>query len=220
MTTSALIDIIINYVDNSSSADNDNSVRRTRILQYAQEVFDEVWYFRGWPFKSRSGTVTVTAGNNAGDLPADFGEFGDKGGVYDGTSALVEISEAQLIAERQSGNRQLGPYIFAVFGYNTATNRKQLQVLTQGANVTYTINYLALAPTLVDATDSTNKLDNIPAQHHQSVLVPGVAAKAKVSIGDSRDFRSQYLAGIARMTAVERPRKTVTRRAPLARGMW
>lgn len=220
MTTSALIDLILNYTDNTVSSDTDNTARRARLLQYAQEVFEEVWYWRQWPFRARSGTVAVTATNNAGDLPADFADFGDKGGIYSGTIELEEISEEEMVAERQSGSLAFGPYICAVFGFNTTTLRKQLQVLTQPANITYTINYLAVAPTLVDATNNTNKLDNMPDQYHQTVILPGVAAKARVSIGDGRDFKDDYLRGLSNMVGRERPRKTVVRRMPLARGMW
>lgn len=220
MTTAALIDAVISYTDNSSSSDGDNALRRLRMLQWCQERFEEIWYFRQWPFRARTGTVTVAAAANSGDLPSDFAEIGDQGGVYDGVIPLTEISQQQLVTERQSGNRMLSSYVYAIFDYNSSTLRKKIQTLTLGATTAFDLNYLSAAPTLADSTGATNNLDDIPVQYHQTVILPAVVARARMSIGDDRDFENNFMRGLAHMVAQERGRKNIVRRLPLSRGMW
>lgn len=218
MTTSALIDLLLNYTDNTSSADADNSTRRTRLLQYIQETVDEIWGAREWEFKRRSTTVSVTA--NSADMPSDFGEFGVQGGVWGSDGQWWEEVNPQVLDDmRQAGNT--ADRVFAIYGQNTTSGVKKIQTLTQGSALTLTVVYFATPPTLVDATDSTNNLFLIPAQYHNSVVLTGARAKTELSLGDSRsEFDQAYRRGLAQMINQERSRKQAVVRIPMATGMW
>jgi hypothetical protein len=140
VTTAALIDVVIKYGDSVDSADADNAGRRTRVLQYAQEVFDEVWLFREWRFRIKSATLTVPDSGTVA-APADFLEIGEHGGVYNGTHRFAEIFPQEMQANVQAN---LGQGNYALYG-QTATGIPQFQF--QPAAASLTLFYSKLPPT-------------------------------------------------------------------------
>lgn len=217
MDTATLISNIINYYDQVGSADADNANRRARLLQFSQEAFDEVWNYEDWLFTYATATVTVTAAASAGDLPADFMEFGTMGGIWDNNS-LDQLNEWTPVRAYDYVVRgAAGDNLRAVstFGVNAATGR--LTINTPGpVGSTYTLKllYRKLAPTLVDTTGATSNLWQIPAAYHNTVLMSRIASKTRTSHGDGTSYMEDYQRNLGKMAARELPRKTTIQRMP------
>lgn len=210
MTTSALIDLVLSYVDNISATDADNATRRARILQAAQEIFDEVWNFREWEFKITNSTVTVLASGNNVVTPSDFQDFGEHGAVYDSTGRkLKEITPQQLLKYRElaTGTGSV-PDAYSLFDYDSTTGRRMFQITNTVSGATnFKLWYSRNPPTLVDSTSNSNNLFFVPVQYHSTVMLPGVAWKTRRVKGDTRDWYADYQRGLGFMTLRERPRK-------------
>lgn len=220
MDTSTLLTTVLKFDANISATDADNTQRRARYLQYAQEVFEYVWLYSEWDFSYASTSQTVSAASSSGSLPADFLELGQKGMLFNTTTnrKMKEIPPQDIMEMRARGIVDLN--VFAISGYNTTTSRKQIQ-LTHTQGFTGTVFYRMTAPTLVDTTGTSSNLQYIPYQYHQTVLLPGVRMKARKSVGDMRDFEQAFEKNIQFMLARERPRKTAVQRLPSTqRGMW
>lgn len=223
-TTSGLIDAVLAYTEDISATDNDNATRRARLLQYMQEVVDEVWNFKEWAFKTVGATtVTIAASASSADLPADFQELGQMGGVWDSQGArMQEISINELEEFKLNGASNL-PYgnVFAIYGFNTTSSKLKLQVPVQSQAITCSVSYQKVPPTLSDTTGTTtNGLNSIPVSYHNTVILAGTVAKAKASTGDARDWESKYRNGLAYMVARERNKKTAVTRIPYHSRMW
>lgn len=209
--TKTLIDALLLRTENQSSTDAANSPRRTRILEWTQQVFDEVWNHRSWAWTQSSTTLTVTSGNTSTALPSDFQEFGPEGGVWQSSGIsnpfrLEEVSPQQ-IDELQQGSRSLSIHQkFAVFGVDDTIGTQLFQVGKCSGAITFFARYKKQAPTLVDADDTTSNLQQIPASYHHSVLLPGVQALSARSKGYKsleQDYRAAYLRGIQSMESRE-----------------
>src|SRR5262245_2499139 len=126
METATLISNVITFTDNVTALDAENATRRLRYLLYAQEIFEEVWNWRDWPFKYVTGSITVAAADGDADLPADFQEFGNQGGVYIQATGrmLHEVTPQEINVHREAGATVGDPGEFAVYGFNTTTDRK------------------------------------------------------------------------------------------------
>lgn len=225
MTSSALIDLILSYTDNISATDADNSTRRLRILQAAQEIFDEVWQFREWKFRLTTGNVTVTTGNSSVVVPSDFLELGSSGAVYSPDhKRMVERAPQELLEWRELGIGTGSPVdSFAFFDYDVTTGRIMFQILNAvTSNQIYKFWYNRFSPTLGDSTTpSVSNLHFVPAQYHNTVLVPGVAAKIRKQKGDTRDWEGQYQRGLTEMVLRERQHKSSVQQLPRATvGSW
>ena len=231
MTTSGLIDVVLNVTDNVSSTDADNATRRLRILQYAQEVCNEVRAMQDWSFKYVIASLTGTAGNNFIDIPsatAVIESLGDHGNLYRDTTKMHEVALGHLFKARQTG---LATYpasdIFSWGSTNAAstdaddTEFRIFLAVTLSANTTYSLYAVAAPPTLVDITDATNKLPlAIPSAFHNTVVLPGVIAKVKREKGEQGNYWDVYQKGIADMASRLRQRKTVANRMPRAVSSW
>lgn len=221
METNDLIDRIVNYYENTSATDAYNTRRRARILEWTQEVVDDFWHYRPWSWRMATTTVSVAGNATSAALPADFGEFSPRGGVYDPAgNKLFEVSAQEIqdaIAAKISGI----PGIFAVF---TATTGVRNMMFPTAAATTLTIYYSKVPPTLADATGATNNLDDIPPDYHFSVILPGVKAKSARSHGDARanELEGIYQRGLNRASIEEKGRRSSVRRLPMAVGerMW
>lgn len=225
MTSSALIDLVLSYVDNISATDADNSTRRGRILQALQEVFEEVWNYREWKFKLTTATATVTSGNSSVVVPSDFLELGSSGAIYSPDhKRMVERAPQELLEWRELGLGTGSPVdSFAFFDFDSSTGRVMLQILNAvSSSQIYKLWYNRLAPTLGDSTTpSVSLLHTIPAQYHSSVLLPGVTARIKKQKGDTRDWANQYQQGLAYMVLRERHHKSSVQQLPRATvGSW
>lgn len=225
MTSSALIDLVLSYTDNISATDADNSTRRARILQALQEVFEEVWNYREWKFKLTTGNVTVTTGNNSVVVPSDFLDLGSSGGVYSPThQKMVERVPQELLEWRELGTGTGSPVdAFSFFDFDPTSGRQLFQIPNAvTSNQIFKFWYNRVAPTLGDSTTpGTSNLHFVPAQWHNPVLLPGVAAKVRKQKGDTRDWASQYKEGLAFMVLRERHHKSSVMQLPRAIvGSW
>lgn len=225
MTSSALLDLILSYTDNISATDADNATRRLRVLQALQEIYEEVWNFREWRFKLTSGTITVLATTSSIAFPSDFLDMGSEGAVYSNTGIkMVEKPAQELLEWRQLGIGTGSPVdTYAIFNFDATSGLPLFQIPnTVTSNTAFTVWYNRTAPTLADSTTpATSKLHFIPAQYHNTVLLPGVVAKIRKQKGDTRDWAAQYSQGLAYMTLRERPRKTAVQQLPRATvGSW
>lgn len=218
MEGSDLIAVVLNYTDNTDALDADNAIRRLRILQYIQEVVDFVWAYRLWGFSYTSSSVTVLSNTSSIDLPANFHQFTKNGQVNlsDGTF-LLEIPEHQMLEIRATQNSGVSTRVeeFSLFGFNTTSGRRLIQTVTVGAATVLNIYYKRVPPTITDATSSSG-LAQVPVEYHNTVLLPGVIAKTRKSKGDSRDFKSDFMEGLAYMGAAERPLQRAVQRVPMA----
>lgn len=220
LTTSAFIDAILLRTENQTSTDAANSPRRTRILEWSQQLFEEVWNLRPWSWTMDTATITVAAAANSVALPSDFQEFGPEGGAWQATGItnprrLQEVNP-QIVQELQNGSQSFSIHqVFAVFDRDDNVGTQEFQVGKCSSSTNFTLLYKRLAPTLVDATDSTNNLQQIPASWHYSVLLPGVqalSARSKGHQGLEQDYMSQYRRGLERMIAQESRRRSSVQR--------
>lgn len=217
MDTPTLIANVINYTDNVSAADADNTTRRLRVLLAAQEVCDEVWNHAPWPFSYRRTTVAITAG--VGSLPADFQYFGKYGRVYDDTGRPMTerpFEEVNDLTELSQGTLQDG--IYTIFDQDTTTGQKKIQLPSAVTGISIIIRYKTIAPTLVDTAGNASKLVLIPVSYHHTVMLPGVVAKIRKSKGDGRDWKGDYLFGLSKMMAMERILQSTIQQLPMAVG--
>lgn len=221
MTSSSAIDTLLSFTDNVDATDGDNAVRRTRFLQYLQEVNDDVWNFYDWTFKYTSATKVATIAASSIVLPTNFAEFGNHGGVWLGTSQLMEISLRDLTMGRQAGvfPGTSAPGIFAMAGMDS-TGAKKLELPVASTAYTLTLFFIARPYTLADLTTSSNNLQYIPAEYHNTVIIPGTAYKIHRDKGEQADYWDQYQRGLGYMVKRERERKTVVSRMPRAVNSW
>ena len=222
MTTSSLIDHLLNNHGNITASDADNTARRARYLQFSQEAFDWIWNSGDYTFTYITATVTINANSDSGDLPADFMEFGVMGGIFD-NSTLGQMQEltpvrayADVIAGVAGNNRDQ----ISLYGMNTSTARLTLKLPgNAGSTTTIKILYRAMPPTLADsATVATSNLYRIPLAYHNTTITPLAVSKALESLGDARAeiFRAEAGAGLKLLQARERARKTTPQRLPFA----
>lgn len=221
MTTAALIDLVLNYTDNVTATDGDNTVRRTRVLQWCQEVFDLVYAHKAWPFRYITGDVTTVNGLIV--VPADFHDFGDEGGVFNPLGErMMQVNPKTIHRMREAGEVDPNPSLFALYGFDASTARPNINIVNTTSSVVLTLWYLKVAPTLADSTTpGTSNLFYIPAAYHNSVLLAGVVARTRRAKGDTRNWQADFERGLAEMVKNERPRQTGIQRLPKAiNGMW
>lgn len=222
MDTEALINTVLNYTDNVSSSDADYSARRTRILQTAQEVCEEVWNFTEWPFTYKRNTAySLTASVDEVDLPSDFLELGRHGGLWEnaGDHRWLEVGYQEL-SDLRDGSTLTVPRVFCIYGMNDSTMARRIQILSSGSTRTMTLIYRFLFPTLVDVSDPASELLQIPVQYHQTVVLAGVVARTREAKNELRDWDARYRNGLAYMTAREIPTKSRASKVPRAINNW
>lgn len=218
-TTGAMIDAAISIAEEMDPLDFDSTDHEVKLLHYLQEIFDEVWNYRTWPFSMRLATVTIPAASSSADLPADFQEVSHLGGVYlSGTGAVLSWVPPQVLLEqREAGSGSTDtPDVFSIWDQSLTTGRQKIQVPTSGSGYSLRLYYKAKSPTLVNATDGTNNLFFIPDSYHQSVLFSGLVWRLRKDKGDERGWEEMYKEGLARMCRIERPGKSEVQRMPRA----
>lgn len=223
MNTKTLIDAVLNFTDNIGATDADNAVRRTRMLQYAQEVVDYVWAYADWPWAYRTSSTISVAATGIALLPADFGHFGYKGGIFNSSNGKLSIEEydlAQFVYRFNRGNRDALEH-FVRLGQDTTTSTGRQQMRFYATGGTVDCLYIATAPTLVDADSATTSLlQYVPSQWHNLVLLPGIITKTRTSKGDVRDFEKDFVRGLSLMHAKEMAGQTASQQLPMTRRMW
>lgn len=126
--------------------DGDAARRRARVLQFGQEIFDEVWLYYPWSWKKTSASVSVSAAG-VGSLPADFGEIGRDGNVYAGSNLMTAVPDQAIHSYVQWGGGA-EEYTYSVRGIDAA-GTLQIRVSTSAAQ-TVTVYYEKRSPELVD----------------------------------------------------------------------
>jgi len=218
MTVTQFVDQQIKRTDNVNVNDPDNAERRNRVVEYLVEVFTDVWFRRHWWFRftRQAGFSVPTTGTAV--LPANFRQMGPYGGLYLQTTGnrLDAISQQELeeIRERP-GFTTSTPEIYSIFGQDAATSAPLIQTPKSPVAVLYDLSYELQVPAL-DEGANVNNLVIVPADYHQSVLIPGVRAAMLFSRGDARTDKQMalYEAGLARMCGQERQMQESTQRLP------
>lgn len=221
--TDALIDTALDYYVNVGSGDADNTTLRARVLQFAQEALDEIWISGDYVFSYTTASVTIAAGESSGELPEDFLEFGEVGGIWDDSDGasgeqMRELRPVEAYGAIVAGESGEGRGVVAQFGLSSDNHRRTLYLPGEATNQqTIEILYRKIAPTLVDTTtDVDSNLLQLPRAYHNTVLFPRVIAKILKSLGDARwrDAEADYRLGLGKMAARERHRKTTVQRLP------
>jgi len=204
LTTSALIDLILTHTEEVGATDGENTTLRARVLARAQEIFDRVWSFAEWDFKLTSGSITMTSTGTA-DLPSTFADFGDNGGVYvSGQRRKVLWLEPRELYKQKEQYAQTAAYpdFYTVNDYTASNSARKITVYpTPTGSFTLNLYYNQVSPTLVDATNSTNNLQALPAEYHYPIMVTGLRYLTGIDNGDgrSRDFDEWFQREMRRM---------------------
>lgn len=149
MFTGELIDRVIANTENLASTDADYAFRRVKVLEWAQDRFDETWNLKPWKWKQKSGTVTVPVSLNYGTVPVDFGNVSELGGVYVSEIEQREVQPQEIDRLQQLGDFGSSPTQFAVIGYDT-TNQRSLMKFDSNGAFTATVLYERTCPLLSD----------------------------------------------------------------------
>jgi hypothetical protein len=213
------IDQIINRVDNVSSVDSEHADRRTRHLEYLIEASTDIWLERNWPWRRGSTSFTLAAGVLFKDMPTDFGHIGPHQGVFDhDTGCLLDFAtEAEILAMRELGGNGGGCLThYGIFGTATTDFEKRMQFNANAGGITVDVYYQKTPPVLDESAGLDNLKAIVPAQYHQTVLIPAVRALARHSVGDGRyqDYLDQKAKGVVLMVKNERLGQDTPRRVP------
>lgn len=210
--TDALIDYILEKHFNVSSSDANASPKRARILGAAQRALDEICAEDDWLFSYKTSTVSISSGANTGDLPADFMEFGEVGGIFEdntdvqwGEGRPVDVYSG--VIQGLTGDSE---ELASNFGWNTSNGRRTIRTRGNvGAATTLTILYRATTPALTDQTGTTTSgLYFLPASYHYPVLLPKILMFLDIDHGDINRTEEDYKRGLSAMRRRERARKT------------
>lgn len=212
MTTSALIDALLTHWEEIPATTAEQATMRARILALAQEIVQEIWDYAEWEFRHRSGTLTLPSGAYVVDGPTDFQTTGQSGGLFV-DSQRTEIrwmDPLHLHRERElrAVQNNTVPKFYSIDNTGTTSGYARFVFdITASGSVTINIYYLATPPVLVDTTGSTNGLDKIPTEYHQSVVIPGCRWLIALSSGDGRtaELLVIYQHALARMKSRRRP---------------
>lgn len=191
MDVTEIISQVLGRDDNISETDADNTVRRTRLLEYLREVVAEIWWRRDWTWKKTREEVTVPANTGFTTVPATFQSFGVYGGVYlpsgsQGDGAKLEMQpESVIMGLRESGFTTGQPKVFAIFGQHPTSFLQYIQIPMNGSALTLVLWFQPNQPT-IDESSNVNGIKKIPEKYHQIVVVPGLRQKARESKGDAR----------------------------------
>jgi hypothetical protein len=185
-TTYDLITDVIDNYEGGKSASGTGLELRTTILAVAQRTANKIWYRTQWPFKIKSGSVSLTSG--IGDLPADFHAVGPNGSVYRAAyqpmvqRPLQEIKKLQLTYAQQGESEIYSPGDT----YNSSSARKRRFLCYPLETATIYMTYERLSPVLVDETPvATDGLLEWPIEFYD-VIYEGIVWRRMRSTGNSQ----------------------------------
>lgn len=218
MTITQMVDQVLSDVMNISASDADNTATRLRVVRGVNEVGGYVFGFRDWPFRRATSSVTVSAGVGYASLPATFLRVGTYGGVFlVSTGAQLEpVTEQELLGIRaMPGSSTDAPAVYSIFGIDGTTFLKRIQIPTNVGAVVLSVSHETQLGTLDEATGD---IEVIPAEWHQTVLMPGLRAMFRQQVGDGRyqDFREDpaFRLSLNEMVKQERHGDEATRCLP------
>jgi hypothetical protein len=219
VTVTELLDQIVGRVDNVAAIDAENTDRRQRHLEYLIEVASDIYFERDWPWRRQSVTLTLSSGVLYSDLPADFDSIGPQQGVFDHATGepLDFATEAEIIAMRSLAGDGSGCLThYGIFGTATTDFEKRIQFNANSGGIVVDVYYQKIMATLDDSTGTANLAAVVPSKYHQNVVIPGVRALARHSVGDGRyqDYLDQKARGVALMVKNEKLGREMPRRMP------
>jgi len=230
MHTQGLIDEVIAYYDNVSSADAENAQRRLQALHFAQRATDDFCRRSEWSWLWRFDTIAIGAGESEIAIPADFSRFGVHGGLFDSTTGtkLREVQLQELEQLRVTGNATLETELcFALGGFDAVTTFcRMVQFPTAGGGMSPRIVYQAIPPVMADndGTLALCGLEPIPVEYHRPVILAGAVWLSRRSLSDERasEFRKDFETGVAWAIVNDRQTRSSVQRMPRTTpgGMW
>lgn len=219
MTVTQFLDQIIGRVDNVAAIDAENTDRRQRHLEYLIEASSDIYFERHWPWRRGSTSFTLAAGVLFQDMPADFGHIGPQQGVFDAdTGCLLDFAEEVDILSMRTPDGNGGGTLthYGIFGTAVTDFEKRMQFNANAGGITVDVFYTKVPLTLDDTANADNLKAIVPAEYHQTVLIPAVRALARHSVGDGRyqDYIDQKARGVGLMVKNERLGQDTPRRNP------
>lgn len=209
MNPAAAITAVITYDDGGDPNDADNATRRAFLLNRLQMINNYVHNFRPWEWTFKEGDVTVTVGQTSTALPTDFMEFSNEGAVHDAQgNEWVRKGRGFIERLKKQGLSMVNSRCFAIWD-----GKIQIPYTVTGSSIVFTCYYRRRPEVLAD--NSTTML--IPDRYYDTVILPGLTARAQESKQDARDSWFGYLReGLAQMCALENPMMTRGMRIPSA----
>jgi hypothetical protein len=205
-TTYTLIsDVIENFTGKNLSSGSADALR-SKILAEAQRIGDKIWYHYQWPFRTKSGTVSLTSG--VGDLPSDFHNIGPHGFVYRAAYDPLEWRPLQKVLMLQTEVAQSANSAIYAIGdtYNSGGTRKRRIYCYPLETTTIYIQYERSSPVLVDqSSPSTDGMLEWPTAFY-NVIYEGVIWKRMRSVGNTQyqDQKGIFLEALADQVKAER----------------
>ena len=218
MNDTEFVDALNNFWQNvGSQVTAEDTEVQARNTFFAQKAVSRFWHWKPWPWKQRVDNATVTDGE--GDLPDDFGTFGQQGAVLIATTGqelfwrpAQEIIRLQEMQQTTSGT----PRLYTVTGLASMAVGTPLIKVYPISNATLICYYDAKSPTIeYDGMDSG--LDQIPVQYHETVLFDLACSELAFAEGDRQGadaLQQRALRGMAEAWAEERPGLNQPRRGP------
>lgn len=227
MTVVEYITQILGHEWNLAELDSDNTDRRTRLLEFLTQLVQRIWYAKSWPWRRNVATVSILQNASEANLPTDFLSIGDRryGGVWRSADGhpLEPIPEWRLrdIRENPGNGSEIEPEAYSIFGQDAATYRYKIQVpLIATSAYNLRVAYETIPPTLDESSNSAN-LNKIPAQYHQSCLIPPGRAFARRAFGaQDSDVDAEIEKAIRRIADAERPGADGPAQLPEFDGGW
>ena len=199
MTVTEFIDEILAYSDNVGTAGADYADRRQRILLWLKREAAQTYYARewNWRMKPTSPDITITpttvpADQGWGQLPADWLMLGKFGHIYNMSQDGAEMfpaAESEVADLLARSTTIANSTIYTLFGTDASVDppRKKIWMPLSGTLITLRAYYHPKMPTLDETpTNNANLNDACPVEYQETVLIPGVASRAKKSKSDSR----------------------------------
>lgn len=217
MNDTQFVDALTQFWENVGSGETAQDTEvQTRNTFFAQQAVSRFWHWRPWPWKQRTDTVTLVAGD--ADLPDDFGTFGQQGAVFvNATTHEVFWRPIQEVLRARQGisATTTRPSIYSVRSIASLAVGTPLISVAPLSTATLKLFYDAKAPT-VDYAGPDFALDQIPVQYHETVLFDLACARLAFGEGDPRaaELENRALRGMAEAWAEERPGLNQPRRTP------
>lgn len=230
MDAATHIDNLIKHFLDIGQTTADDAAFRERCLLHDQQAVDYVYHRYPWYWKQTSVSVSFNT-SGEGDLPVDFGDFGQEGGVFHPTQryaldwappALIRRWRLRVPAPSSR------PRWYTLAGQDASTGVKGVLIHPRPqATLSLEVVYDLKSPTLVDDT-SDSGLELIPDQFVNTVIWDLAVSRLMEDEGDARYPMVKIRAEqeLAQMWASEKQARHVARRTPrfsaarFNRGYW
>lgn len=218
MTGDVAITQVMTGVYRIPALDGDNADRRAQLLEWLQEIVQRVWYAKSWSWR-RSVLDPFTLASGVKKTPEDFQAVGEtrKGGLWVKATGdrLHPASEQAMrdLRNRPGGAGSGDPTCYSIYGQDDTDLTAEI-VCNTTANTQLILAY-ELRPPVVADDDEDGGLPLIPAQYHQSAIVPALRTFARERKGDAgQDPEQAILRAIATIAAAERPDADLPTQSP------